>query len=159
MCISFLLHLFSSPIFFPWVALEERLDFILIYSNKTKQKKTHQSMLPFLSKSDVFIVIRILCCDITFLSMLLFLLPSNIEQMCLKVLFQVPGEIKKTGTDELDLLSFLLPSTPLPLEDTSSATLDSRKKMLSCLRKVIWKTQKCLQPSFILSDQETVVCD
>lgn len=34
-----------------------------------------------------------------------------------------------------------------------------QEKMLSCLRKVIWKTQKCLQPSFILSDQETVVCD
>lgn len=57
-------------------------------------------MLPFLSKSDVFIVIRMLCCDITYLSMLLFLLPSNIEQMCLKVLFQVPREIKKTEADE-----------------------------------------------------------
>lgn len=96
-----------------------------------------------------------LCFDITYLSMFLFLLPSNIEQMCLKVLFEMPGEIKKTGTDKLDLLSFFLPSTPLPLEDTSSATLDSRQKTLSCLRKGIQKPQKCLHPSFIFSDQET----
>lgn len=85
-------------------------------------------MLPFLSESDVFIVIRMLYYDFIYLSMFLFLLPSNIEQMCLKVLLQVPGEIKKTGTDELDLLSSFLPSTPLPLEDTSSAALDNREK-------------------------------
>lgn len=44
-----------------------------------------------------------------YLSMFLFLLPSNIEQMCLKVLFQMPGEITKTGTDKLDLSKLLSP--------------------------------------------------
>lgn len=112
-------------------------------------------MPPFLSKSVVFIVIRMLYCDIMHLPMLLFFLPSNTEQMCLTILFQVPGEIKKTGPDELDLLSFFLPSTPLPLEDTSSATLDSRKKNAVLPEESDMKTQKYLQTSFIFNDQET----
>lgn len=36
------------------------------------------------------------------------------------------SQMKKTGTNELDLLGFFLPSTPFPLENIPSATLDSR---------------------------------
>lgn len=91
--------------------------------------------------------------------MFLFLLPSNIEQMCLKVLFEMPGEIKKTGTDKLDLLSFFLPSTPLPLEDTSSATLDSRQKTVLPEER---DTKTTEVPTSIIHFQwsgNTVACD